>query len=319
MSEPSSPKTFYDLGPETILEFVESQGHLCTGEMIQLNSYENRVFEVKLEDGGSFITKFYRPYRWSMDALLEEHNFVLELAEQDLNVITPVLLKNNSTVEERDGIYCALFTKFRGRLPDELLQPHYYSIGQLLARIHNVGSQKEFLHRPTMTPENHPGWTALDRLEGWVHDGLDQRYEEAAETILEFLEEELPQTEFLRLHGDLHRGNLLEVKNTFAVLDFDDCVNGPVVQDLWMLAPGEDEETQRNRDEFLRGYEQLRLFPENQMDLIPALRGLRILGYAAWIADRWQDPFFPKIFPQFNSYNYWAEEVEALEAIAWDL
>ncbi|MCJ8276247.1 MAG: serine/threonine protein kinase, partial [Bdellovibrionales bacterium] len=191
------------------------------------------------------------------------------------------------------------------------------------AKLHNLGSQKKALHRPTLDVETY-GWQSLDLLETWVAPEVWPRYEKAACDILEYLEDELDPQSFIRIHGDCHKGNILQTdprdgNKEYFFVDFDDFVNGPPVQDFWMLFSSDEDENQEELDSFLKGYHSLRQFDEKQIHLMPALRGMRIIYYAHWIAKRWQDPSFPKLFPEFQNYIYWAEEVEALEKISWSL
>ncbi len=316
---------FFDLSPDRVLQAIEKQGYLTTGELYQLNSYENRVFNIRLEQTSAdtpaqVIAKFYRPGRWSLPALQEEHSFLQELAQEGIEVVPAMTLANHKTIDVIDGpIYFSLFPKKLGRMPEEFLPGEWQRLGRTLARLHNVGAQKTFQHRPTMGTAQHLGWKSLALLEKWITPEMWPRYEKAASHILEFLEETLPDTQFLRIHGDCHRGNVLSDGQGFFFVDFDDCLNGPAVQDLWMLLPGAVEDCDKELGEFLKGYEEFRDFDDEELELIPALRGLRIFSYAAWIAQRWNDPSFPRLFPQFNTYIYWAEEVESLERLAWSI
>lgn len=316
---------FFSLSPDVVLSAIETHGYLTTGEMYQLNSYENRVFNIRLEPSlqqpmEQLIAKFYRPGRWTLQALREEHDFLFELKDADIEVIAPLHFPNGSSVATLPGpIHYSLFPKSLGRMPQEFLGNDLERVGRLLARLHNCGSQKDFQHRPTMGTPSHQGWQALAILEKWVSPELWRRYQNACEQILDTLDDLLPETSFLRLHGDCHRGNILSNDKNFFFVDFDDCINGPAVQDFWMLLPGTPEDSPADWKMFLHGYEQLRDFDDFELNLITPLRGLRIFSYAAWIASRWKDPSFPKLFPQFNSYLSWVEEVESLEKIAWSL
>ncbi|MFN8791389.1 MAG: serine/threonine protein kinase [Bdellovibrionales bacterium] len=306
-------RDFYDLQPETVMDVTEEVGFQPTGEFLQLNSYENRVFKIKLEDKSQIVAKFYRPGRWSREQILEEHEFLQELGAEGLDVNQPVVLKNKSTLYDWQGIGVAFFPLFQGRSVSELLEGDWPRIGRLIARVHNVGELKQPQHRLWMTPSDHPnGWDALETLQEWLDPSLRTRYSKAASEILELYEDTVDPDSFLRVHGDVHRGNLLQRDQTFFLVDFDDHVMGPAIQDLWMLFT-EESEFDFEREQFLEGYEELRHFPRDQFAWIPLLRGFRILGYAAWIARRWTDPSFPRLFPDFNTYNYWAEETEALE------
>lgn len=316
--------SFYQLNPDTVLAACEEAGFHPTGEFIQLNSYENRVFDIRLEAGQEIqrvIGKFYRPQRWSRDAILEEHLFMRDLENEGVPVVAPLRLKNNQTLIDFNGLVVGFFPKFVGRMPDEFLGGDLFQMGRRLALLHNIGNRKKFSYRPELGYDPAPEIN-LEFLQQWISPEVRQRYEEAVNIILDFLSDNLEFDNYLRIHGDCHRGNLLQRKLTsnsseFFFVDFDDCMMGPEVQDFWMLFSGD--EFERERDLIISGYEELRSFPKQQLPLIPGLRGLRIFNYAAWIALRWQDPSFPRIFPHFNSYTYWAEETEALEKIAWSL
>jgi Ser/Thr protein kinase RdoA (MazF antagonist) len=321
---------FYQLDANTVLDGIEAAGFATTGEYIQLNSYENRVFEVRLEKGQNpaelddrIVAKYYRPLRWDQKALFDEHFFLEELKLNGIPVIAPLTQKNGQTLSCYEGIYLALFKKGLGRIPQELTLEQLKSIGRVLARIHNVGEQKPARFRPAFTAEQF-GWPALNVLESWIAPEVYDRYTDAAEKILEYLDQELRPEEFIRIHGDCHKGNLLQKderdgSKEFFFMDFDDFGNGPVAQDFWMLFSSDESSNGEELEAALSGYEELRSFPVSQRKLFAPLRGLRIIHYAGWIARRWEDPFFPKLFPQFKDYVYWAEEAEALERIAWRL
>lgn len=314
----SQLKNFYSLSPDHVLHSVEAQGYLTTGELLQLNSYENRVFDIRLEPTGNVIAKFYRPLRWNIATLNEEHTFVEELIQND--VPTVGAYKKKSFVHTTsDGIFYSLYPKKKGRMPQEFLPGQLKTVGKLIAQLHNTGAQKAFQHRPTMGDEHYLPFQSLDVLEDYVQPELWSRYSDAAGTILDFLDDRLDPRSFLRIHGDCHKGNLLNDGDTFFFVDFDDSINGPAVQDFWMLLSSAGEEGREELFELLEGYSEFRDFDDDDIELIPALRGLRIFSYAAWIANRWSDPVFPKLFPDFRTYNYWADEVERLESIAWSL
>lgn len=308
--------SFYNLQPEIILEAVEQAGFFPTGRMIQLNSYENRVFDIFLENGERIISKFYRPTRWSKEAILEEHEFLADLFHEGVKAVPPLKLQNDSTIDEIQGLYFCFFNKYQGRMPDEFLKGDLKKVGRTVARIHNVGAQKEFQHRWVMNTD-YFGDRALDILVNWVEPTLWNRYEQAANQILDLYDEKSAKYPFQRIHGDCHRGNLLSDGEDFSFIDFDDSITGPIAQDFWMLIGGNDSESLKLRDDILSGYEELRSFDYKQLELLELLRGMRIISYASWIGARWLDPSFPRLFPQYREYNYWAEEIEALERIAW--
>lgn len=318
---------FYNLQPDLILQCVEKNGFSPTGEIQQLNSYENRVFSLSLEPHAQnnrgishLIAKFYRPERWSKETLMDEHQFEIELKQEGLSVAAPYILSHGSTIDSVEGIQYAFFEKIRGRLMQELLPEHFKSIGRWLAQLHNIGEKKEALHRPYLGPSADHKWSVLDQLYDQVAPEVRHQYFDAAEKIFNHLDEALSNTPFLRIHGDLHRGNILESPTDgFVVVDFDDFVNGPAMQDMWMLMPNQDFQNTSEFESLVAGYEELRHFPFDQINLVPLLRGYRIINYAGWIHQRWSDPSFPKIFPEFNSYTYWVEEAESLNRIAHGL
>lgn len=322
----ATDKSFFQLDPERVLNFAETYGFTTTGRFMQLNSYENRVFDIFLEHSvaaddlqNRVIAKFYRPQRWSQLALQDEHNFLQELSDNAVPVLPALRSPRGKTLENFDGLWACLFPRKVGRMPQEFLPGDFARIGRLIAQLHNVGTQSKALHRPTFGSESHPGWAALDILENWIAPEIAPRYLEAAEKIFDYLDHHLQPQNFVRIHGDCHRGNLLSDGVNFFFVDFDDFLNGPAIQDFWMLLSGDTESSKLELQELISGYESLREFDDREIQLIPALRGFRIISYAAWIAQRWSDPSFPRLFPTFNSYLYWAEETEALEKLAWTL
>lgn len=312
-------ENFFNLDPENVLQAAERAGFQPTGVFTQLNSYENRVFDLRLENNESLIAKFYRPGRWSLEALQEEHEFLRELNAEDIPCLQPLVLTNKKTILEHQGIYVSFFPKFKGRMPQEFLNDDLKRIGQLLARVHNVGARHEAVNRPYMDTSYFGGWQTLNVLQDIVKPEVRTRYLNAAEQILEFVDQEFDPEDFIRLHGDCHKGNVLQYQDLYYLVDFDDFLNGPVIQDFWMLLSYDEKTFEKEKDLIVEGYEMFREFPHYQWNWLEALRGLRIIMYAGWIAKRWSDPSFPKIFPDFGNYSYWAEETEALEKVAWNL
>lgn len=306
-------RDFYDLQPDSVMDATEAAGFKPTGEFFQLNSYENRVFKIRMEDRSQIVAKFYRPGRWTREQIQEEHNFLLELGQEGIEVNQPIRFHKNQSILDYNDMFVSFFPLVSGRPVSELLSEDWPRVGRLLARLHNVGERKKSVHRLAMTTEEHPnGWQAMDLLESWVDPNVKRRYLEAATEILCAYDELIPSSSFIRIHGDSHKGNLLQKENQFFMVDFDDHVMGPVIQDVWMLFSNL-EDFSEELDLFLSGYEELRHFPEDQIDWIPILRGFRIMGYSAWIARRWTDPSFPRLFPEFNTVRFWSEETEALE------
>lgn len=307
---------FYQLTPDVIMEAVEQAGWRPTGEYLQLNSYENRVFSIKIEDEPrEVIAKFYRPKRWSRAAIEEEHQFLRELQATGIPAVAAL-----PHLFETRGLLTTFFPKARGRIPPDLPEEELEKLGRLLARVHNVGAQSKALHRHIFDP-NTMGRAALDVLQPLIEPQLVDRYFDAAETILEYLDENLNRRTFQRIHGDCHRGNILQTDDPgqpkeYFLLDFDDFGMGPVVQDFWMLCMGDADEAESQLRALLKGYRELRDFDERHLECLEPLRGLRIIHYAAWIARRWKDPSFPQLFPQYATEAYWLDEIQALETIA---
>jgi Ser/Thr protein kinase RdoA (MazF antagonist) len=298
------------------IETLEEYGFRPTGEYVQQNSYENRVFEILLESNSRMaprlIVKVYRPGRWSREQILEEHRFIAELSDHGLTTAPPAPLIKNQTLGDTQGLLFAVFPKMQGRLLQEVNPEILQQLGRILAQIHNVGQTA----RAVVRKQIDAGFEPLEILQNWVAPEVWSRYEAAAVAILTELSSKLRPQNFIRIHGDFHRGNILHRgPGDWVIIDFDDFMVGPAIQDFWMLLSGENEAAEL--DSLRSGYEELREFPDDEVELIPLLRGLRIISYAAWIARRWDDPVFPQLFPQFTDYVYWAEEVEALEKIAW--
>lgn len=311
--------SFYKLDPEAVMNAAERAGFQVTGEFAQLNSYENRVFDLALEDGSKVIVKFYRPGRWSRETILEEHEFLLDLEAEEIPTVAPLRQADGSTLSLQDGLWTAFFPKVRGRLPDELMPADLVRVGRLLARVHAVGARKPARYRPSLDTSHYGGWGTLQTLESWVSPEVRTRYMEAAEHLLGAIDDTFEPSLFQRIHGDCHRGNLLSNGENYFLVDFDDSVSGPPIQDFWMLLSGDKESFEAERDALMTGYEETRTFEWDQWDWIPLLRALRIIGYSGWIAARWEDPSFPRLFPEFGSYPYWAKETEALEKLAWEI
>lgn len=305
---------FLSLSPEKVLDAVEAAGLRCNPVSYPLNSFENRVYEVELEDRTRIIAKFYRPGRWSQAQILEEHQFLQDLQAAEVPVCPTLPFPDGSTLQTIDGIHYCLFARKGGRAPDELTDRHAERLGMLTARLHNVGAQREAQHRIHLTPERY-----IDQNIAWLEEHntlplyLKDRYLSASRAISAIAKERMKGVEMLRLHGDMHLGNLLLRDGVFNTLDFDDMVVGPPVQDLWMLFPGRDIWAKRQREIFLEAYAQFRDFDRRTLRLIEPLRGMRMIHYTTWLARRWHDPIFPRTWPHFNTPDYWQNETSELE------
>jgi len=307
---------FLSLTPDKVLEAVEAAGVRVNPLCYPLNSFENRVYEVECEDRTRIIAKFYRPGRWSRAQILEEHRFLAELEEAEIPVCPTRPFPDGETLKPIGHILYCLFHRTGGRAPDELDEALAERLGRLAARIHNVGAAGSATHRVKLSGDT-MAREALEFLEAKksVPARLEARYLEAANEIADTADARLRGVETHRIHGDLHLGNLLLRDGVFHVLDFDDMMTGPAVQDLWLLLPGRDAFTQRLRGVFVGAYEELRRFDRGTLRLIEPLRGLRMIHYAAWIARRWHDPIFPRTFVHFGTEAYWEEQTRDLEEL----
>lgn len=307
---------FFALTPHKVLEAVEKAGYPCNPLCYPLNSFENRVYEIELEDRSRLVAKFYRPGRWTDAQILEEHQFLTDLEEAEVPVCPPLKLPEGRTLDHIDGIAYCIFPRKGGRAPDEPDEDLLMRLGMLTARMHNVGSSRQADHRLRLqSSEFIRKNVTLFREHRSIPPRLLARYEHAADSIANALDHSLASAELHRIHGDLHHGNLLLRNDVLCLIDFDDMLVGPAVQDLWLLVPGRDVESRSQREAFLEGYEQFRRFDRRTLGLIEPLRGMRRIHYSAWITRRWHDPIFPRTFPQFGTESYWEEETRDLEEI----
>ena len=305
---------FYSLTPDIVIKAVEECGFEPTGHCMALNSFENRVYDLKLDDDSHVVTKFYRPGRWTKEQILEEHRFLLDLQADEIPVCAPLTFSDGSTLRKTEDIYYAVWPRTGGRAGDELTDTELQILGRLLARIHNNGAAKKAEHRIELTGKTY-GTDSLDYLleNNFLPPHCRTRYENAVKEIVDIYEALRKDVPMHRIHGDCHLGNLLHGRDGWFFLDFDDFLNGPAVQDVWMLTPARDTEGLRQRGIFLEAYRQFRPFDSAWLKLIEPLRALRYIRYAAWIAKRWQDPAFPPAFPHFGSVQYWEDETSDLE------
>ena len=304
---------FNRLTPDAVFDVVETDGRRCTGRFIILNSYENRVYSLEVDDGTHIVGKFYRPGRWSLDAIEEEHDYMFELAELELPVAVPLTLSDGYTVGEVRGIYYSLYPRVGGRSPQELSDEQVQILGRFVARMHNVGAASDAPNRPSLTPD----WYARRNVEWLVDNGAmdsatESVYVATVEALLRRIDPMFIDVPMHRIHGDCHLGNLLWTPMGPTFLDFDDMLVGPAVQDVWMLLPSFDEQGARQRNLFLTAYAEFRDFDPAWLRLIEPLRALRFIHYSTWIARRWHDPAFPNTFQYFGTVQYWQREINDL-------
>jgi Ser/Thr protein kinase RdoA (MazF antagonist) len=311
---------FAGLSPDLILDSVESLGLNTDGRLLALNSYENRVYQVGIDDDRPVIVKFYRPNRWSDAAILEEHSFTQELADREIPAVPPARIAG-STLHALGGFRFSVTPRRGGRAP-ELDDPVVLEwIGRFIGRIHAVGETLSFQERPTLDIASFgEDPRAYLLAKGWVPPDLADAYRSVSEHALAGVRqcfERAGETRRLRLHGDCHVGNMLWTDDGPHFVDFDDTRMGPAVQDLWMLLSGERRDMSAQLGHVLTGYEDFRTLDLRELHLVEGLRTLRLLHYSAWIARRWDDPAFPAAFTWFGTQRYWQDRIlELREQIA---
>jgi Ser/Thr protein kinase RdoA (MazF antagonist) len=307
---------YSQLSPEAVLDALEAVGHRCDGRLLALNSYENRVYQIGIEDGEPVVAKFYRPGRWSDAAIGEEHTFAFELAAQEIPVVAP-LARDGVSLHVHGGFRYAIFPRRGGRWPELGVADDREWVGRFLGRIHAVGRAARFTARLQLNMED-LGRAARDFvLAGdWMPDYLATKYADLTDELLHEVEiraQGWRGAALGRIHGDCHRGNILWTDLGPHFVDLDDCLTGPAVQDLWMLLAGDAAEMRVEMRDLLKGYEQFLPFDRGEIALIEPLRALRMIHYSAWLARRWHDPAFPLAFPWFAEPRYWEQHYRALE------
>jgi Ser/Thr protein kinase RdoA (MazF antagonist) len=306
---------YADLSPELVLDALEAVGYRCDGRVLALNSYENRVYQIGIEDAPPVIAKFYRPERWTDAALREEHAFSAELAAQEIPVVAPLSVRGESLFIHL-GYRYAVFPRRGGRWPELGTAAEREWVGRFLGRIHGVGRAARFAHRKALDIEE-LGRDARDFVlsRALMPDYLADKYAEVTDALLDAVDAKAAGwcgARLARILGDCHRGNILWTDAGPHFVDLDDCLTGPAIQDLWMLLSGDQAEMRSELTDLLRGYEQFLPFDRSELALIEPLRSLRMIHYSAWLARRWQDPAFPRAFPWFAEARYWEEHTYAL-------
>ena len=307
---------FARLDPEQILDAVDSVGYRCDGHLFALNSYENRVYQVGVEGGLPLIAKFYRPQRWTDEAILEEHAFALQLAELEIPVVPPLAAVTGDTLFHHGPFRFALYARHRGGAPDLDNPDHLTQLGRFLGRLHGVGRVRPFHYRPMLDIDRlgkEPSQYLLES--GFIPVELESAYRSLTADLLLQIQacyDRAGPVARIRLHGDCHPGNILWGQAGPVIVDLDDACTGPAIQDLWMFLSGNRRDMTAGLADLLDGYTRFQDFDPRELHLIEALRTLRMMHYAAWLARRWQDPAFQLAFPWFNTSRYWDEHILSL-------
>ncbi|WP_163560011.1 serine/threonine protein kinase [Halomonas sp. NO4] len=313
---PASSHPFAELSPARVVAAVESLGFWLPGEPFALNSYENRVFLVHDEERRRWVVKFYRPGRWSDAEIREEHAFLHELVAAGVAVAAPWQAVDGESLHRAEGFRLALFPHLPGQAPELENPAHLFALGELIGAVHAVGARAGFQSRGRLSlvpMARHASEQVLQSR--WLDRHQRRAYTRVSEALLSALAPHAWADErAIRVHGDCHLGNILGRDEVFALVDFDDCLMAPAVQDLWMLLTAEHEaEWQMQLSEVVEGYEQHRDFDRAELRLIEALRTLRLMRHSAWLVARWEDPAFPPAFPWLADSAYWDGHIRLLE------
>ncbi len=306
---------FDQLGPDRVLNLVEKVlGVRCNNLFRTLNSYINRVFEIETVQKVRMVVKFYRPGRWSKDAILDEHRFLLDLVAQEIPVVAPLILPNGETIAESEHLLFSIFPKCGGRSVDEFNDDQWLQLGRLIGRVHKVGETAKAKHRIIMAPHHSTRRQLAYLLKSHcIPEELKTSLEESAEAIIADIQPLFAKEERIRIHGDCHFSNVIQRPGeSFYLIDFDDMAMGPPVQDIWMLLPGEVDESFVQLDLFLEGYETFRPFDRRALRLIEPLRAMRFIHYMAWCAHQVEGDGTTRAIDDFGSPEYWRREIADL-------
>lgn len=302
----------YDsLTPDRVVDCIESIGLISDLRLLALNSYENRVYQVGIEGSAPLIAKFYREGRWSDEQILEEHAFSRELVEHEISVVAPIEI-NGATLHHAHGHRFSVFERRGGHPPELDNLDHIYRLGQTLGRIHRIGSASDFKHRRYISAQRMATESRLFVQDEFVPIELGTAYRTLAadcDAVATEILAGMGYEDMQRIHGDCHSGNILWRDDMAHFVDLDDCVMGPAIQDVWMFLSGERHHQERQLSEFVEGYEEFHDFDPRQLNWIEALRTLRIMHHARWLAERWSDPAFPKAFPWFGQGRFWSDHI----------
>jgi len=305
---------FTALKPAVLLDAVESVGLEPDGHLLPLNSYENRVYQFGIEDAPTVVAKFYRPGRWPDEAIREEHRFAERLVDAEVPMVPPLTIGGDS-LHWHQGYRFAVYPQ-RGGRPPELDDPnHLQWLGRVLGRLHTVGAIEPFQQRPAIEAPTIDQVTGSLLADGWIPDYLRDAYTSVTDDVAVLVRaafERAGAVPRIRLHGDCHPGNILWTEAGPHFVDLDDALQGPAIQDLWMLLAGDRDEMLGQLADLLAGYEDFCAFDRRELHLVEALRTLRLVRFSGWLARRWDDPAFPRAFPWFAEARYWEEHLLAL-------
>ena len=315
MTDKINAHPFETLDPSFILDAIDSVGFNSDGRVTILNSYENRVYQIGIDNAEPVIAKFYRPQRWSNDQILEEHEFCYELEQAELPVVCPIKNQDGESLFEYGDFRFSIYPRKGGRAPELDNYDNLLVLGRFLGRIHLIGKVKPFAYRPTINSQTY-GHDSVEFIkQHCIPPELAVAYETLTDDILEIIDanfKDKSEINLIRTHGDCHIGNMLWRDDCPHFIDFDDSRMAPAIQDVWMLLSGDRREQQIQLLEIVEGYNEFADFDVNELRLIETLRTLRMMHFSAWLARRWDDPAFPMGFPWFNTQRYWEDHILSL-------
>jgi Ser/Thr protein kinase RdoA (MazF antagonist) len=305
--------SFAELSPELILDAIETVDVQASSGLLALNSYENRVYQFVADDHKRYVAKFYRPQRWSNEQIQEEHDFALELMQKEVPVVAPLII-NGASLHEHANYRFALFPSIGGRQFEVDNPTQLECIGRFIGRMHKVAASKSFKHRPKLCTTIYLDTPKQVLLTGSL---IPQNLQTPFHAILDLVIAETKNKfsnnyQSIRLHGDLHPGNIL-YRDGPTFVDLDDCRMGPAVQDIWMMLSGDRHQQIIQLDKLIDAYNEFQEFDIEQLSLIEPLRAMRMVHYMAWLTMRWEDPAFPNAFPWFAEDKYWENQILALQ------
>ena len=316
MKKITPEQQFANLTPDHILDAIENAGYECNGQLLALNSYENRVYRIGIEDERPVVAKFYRPGRWTNDSILEEHEFTQILSTSEIPVIAPFIDKHGHSLHQHGHYRFSLYPNRGGRAPELDNPDQLEQLGRFIGRIHAAGAAKPYRYRPTIDLQSYaiaPREFLLTHQ--FIPPHLIAAYSSLTTDLIKQIEQSFSRAgklNYIRLHGDFHPGNVLWTDDGPHIVDFDDARMGPAIQDLWMFISGDRDYSSARLADLLEGYTRFYDFNPAELHLVEALRTLRMIHYAAWLAQRWEDPAFPLAFPTFNTLQYWEDHILSL-------